>query len=549
MQCKSLHYLLAPVLLRFVVQHVLHGLILLGVLFFPQDGTATSSNNREPIQPAHTVRFFYADPAGTTVAAVDRFTQYNFKQFGALGDNSSDDGPALRSAAASLTKAGGGILDVPEGSYILVPQTALSFYAATLTSNTVIECQPGGRTVFKMGGASTLTGQGAGFFHISGASNVAIHHCVFDYNGHRWKAGEPLQSYYAINVDEASSAVVIENNIFLNNPGTNTVVVGGSGSSHVVRSNHFVNGGKDIPGGNPYAVDHTAIYAAARGVTVEDNVIEWDAALGNATGARSGIEIHASGASVRNNRITRSTLGIRVEVDTNGAQVTEVDVLNNRCTACMAGIWLSAASGVTTQGEFGQLKIEGNHLTVQTSPALPGNPAQGIGMARDNATGKTRAVLHNSSVSYNVLESASPTMPGNMGLILSSLHHVQITGNYFVNGTRAKIQGSSEGISSLRIAQNVFTSARNTASPLGLLWFDFSPVGRPTVYPHAQKIVVERNAFSRGSNSPAAPNVRAFQLDWDRLHSKVEELRFNDNSIANIGQKTGIAAGIVVIPP
>jgi Pectate lyase superfamily protein len=485
----------------------------------------------------------------TAAIMVDRTDKYNFKQLGALGDNASDDGPALRAAVASLTKAGGGTLYVPEGSYVLVPQTAVSFYMATLTSDTAIECEPGGKSVFKMGGTQTLTGQGAGFFYISGASNVAIRHCVFDYNGHRWKAGEPLQFYYAINVDAASSSVVIENNTFLNNPGTNTVVVGGSGSDHVVRGNHFVNGGKDITGGNPYVVDHTAVYVAARGAQVEDNVIEWDAALGDATGARSGIEIHASGASVRKNRITRSTLGIRVEVDTNGAQVTDVDVLNNQCTACITGIWLSAASGVTTQGDFRKLRIEGNHLTVQTSPALPGNPAQGIGMAHDRATGQTRAVLHNSSVSHNVIESASLTTPGNMGLILSSLREVQIIGNYFVNGTRAKIQGSSEGISSLLIAQNVFTNARNAASPSGLLWFDFSPLGKPTVYPRAQNIVVEHNAFSRDPNSRAAPNVRAFQLDWDTVHSKVEELRFNKNSVANIKQKTGTAAGTVVIHP
>src|SRR5919108_2631030 len=202
--------------------------------------------------------FILSQRGAVTSPMVDRFSKYNFKQFGALGDNRADDGPSLRSAVASLAKAGGGSLYIPEGNYILVPQTAVSFYAASLTSNTVIECQPGGRTVFKMGGASTLAGQGAGFFYISGGSNVAIRHCVFDYNGHRWKAGERLQLYYAVNVDGAASGVLIENNTFLNNPGTNTVVVGGSGSNHVVRGNHFVNGGKDIPGRSPHTIDHTA---------------------------------------------------------------------------------------------------------------------------------------------------------------------------------------------------------------------------------------------------------------------------------------------------
>jgi hypothetical protein len=45
------------------------------------------------------------------------------------------------------------------------------------------------------------------------------------------------------------------------------------------------------------------------------------------------------------------------------------------------------------------------------------------------------------------------------------------------------------------------------------------------------------------------PNVRAFQLDWDAMQSAVEGLRFSDNRIAKVSQKTGTAAGMVVVQP
>src|SRR6185369_6535083 len=51
----------------------------------------------------------------------------NLRDFGAVGDGVTDDGPAFQSALDALAAAGGGTLFVPEGKYAIVTPVAKDF--------------------------------------------------------------------------------------------------------------------------------------------------------------------------------------------------------------------------------------------------------------------------------------------------------------------------------------------------------------------------------------------------------------------------------------
>src|SRR5215218_7007442 len=72
------------------------------------------------------------EPGGAAAAPAS----LNLKDFGAVGDGVSDDGPALQAALNALAAAGGGTLFVPEGRYAILTPVAKSF-AGTGASVTI----------------------------------------------------------------------------------------------------------------------------------------------------------------------------------------------------------------------------------------------------------------------------------------------------------------------------------------------------------------------------------------------------------------------------
>src|SRR5688572_30822296 len=54
-------------------------------------------------------------------------TTLNLRDFGAVGDGVTDDGPALQQALNALASSGGGTLFVPAGHYALITPAAKDF--------------------------------------------------------------------------------------------------------------------------------------------------------------------------------------------------------------------------------------------------------------------------------------------------------------------------------------------------------------------------------------------------------------------------------------
>lgn len=451
--------------------------------------------------------------------------------WGAKGDGVTDGLLAFRRALTTLSLSGGGTLSVSDGTYLLVPDA--SFYIGSLATGATIDCRPGQTSVLKLGGPAELDGQARAYFQVANANDVTIRNCVFDYSGHTWKTGEPLQLYHAINVEGTSSHTVIENNTFVNNPGTQSVVVGGSGVGHVVRGNYFRNGCRDIPGGNPNCVDHTQLYVWAPQSFIEGNRFEWDAALGDPTWARSAVEIHSGGGLnlgtiVQGNQFTLTSLAIRLECDANDHQIHDSVVAHNVISQAQIGIIISSASAVTTMCSLRKLDIHDNQISVAGSENLSIGVTGVYGIGNPGV-GTNRAVVYNSKIHHNTIEVANAADAynlGNVGMWWGSLFDSTIEHNIFANGSVGRFSAGLFGMRQVAISRNLFTNVvTDFTADHGLLWLDFAGA---TVA--AQGIVVQGNVFTRDPEAAALVNTHAFQVDGSTGTNVV----FDMNHIRNI---------------
>jgi hypothetical protein len=73
----------------------------------------------------------------TALGSEARAATLNLMDFGAVGDGTTDDGPALQSALNALAAAGGGTLIVPEGRYAIITPVSKNF-AGLATSITIL---------------------------------------------------------------------------------------------------------------------------------------------------------------------------------------------------------------------------------------------------------------------------------------------------------------------------------------------------------------------------------------------------------------------------
>jgi hypothetical protein len=61
------------------------------------------------------------------VSVTDSLVTFDLRDYGAVGDGVTDDGPALQSALDALADVGGGTLFVPDGTYAIITPVAVNF--------------------------------------------------------------------------------------------------------------------------------------------------------------------------------------------------------------------------------------------------------------------------------------------------------------------------------------------------------------------------------------------------------------------------------------
>lgn len=129
--------------------------------------------------------FTFPDSAGKMALASDLV--YNVKDYGAVGNGSTDDTSAIQSALNAAYSAGGGIVFMPQGTYIVDPNPGLQVKTNTTLYGT------GTGTIVKLKNAST---QNDNIIKSESWTNVVIENFLLDGNRTN-QAGSPGSYTYA----------------------------------------------------------------------------------------------------------------------------------------------------------------------------------------------------------------------------------------------------------------------------------------------------------------------------------------------------------------
>lgn len=201
-------------------------------------------------------------------------TTINLKDFGATGDGTTDDGPALQSALDALADAGGGTLFVPEGSYAIVTPVskdfsglATSIVIAGVESSTVVDTTGDGLALSRgldlVSEFLPRTGSADIAISLSGLQSFLIHDMTF--------MGTPIVStdaYVTLNFYGIEDAIIRHCEFY----GLSSQIAGGA----IVRSIHSylrIEQTKFLG-----STGHSAVYVPVvenlewRGVAVRDTV-------------------------------------------------------------------------------------------------------------------------------------------------------------------------------------------------------------------------------------------------------------------------------------
>lgn len=141
---------------------------------------------------------------------------YNVKvTYGAKGDGSTDDTAAVQAAIDAANTAGGGIVFIPAGTFILNPGTGLS------VKNNVYLLGTGPASIFKVANSKNTTGN---LVRIESRSNVYISNLQLDGNKANQSSGTNYGLYFG-----SSSNCIAENIITKNFTGVGNHVYNGTG--------------------------------------------------------------------------------------------------------------------------------------------------------------------------------------------------------------------------------------------------------------------------------------------------------------------------------
>ncbi|HYD42126.1 MAG TPA: glycosyl hydrolase family 28-related protein [Anaeromyxobacter sp.] len=318
---------------------------------------------------------------------------FDVRAFGARGDGRTDDSGALQAALDAAREAGGGVVYLPAGTYVVAPPRAPG--GGVSTSSLTI----GSRTWLRGDGAATVlkVKDGAGSYRAlftshptpqTPAEDVTLSDLRVDQNcgASGGKVG-PGGGDFIVWLAWGGRNLTVERVRFEPICGVNTVVLNAPTARNLaVRDStfRFVKGPTGAPGGE---YDNSAIYVHGRGMVVSGNLFEADVAAG----ARGAIELHGA-AGVAANNVTRGYRACVRVVGTsekgeappagNGFSVT-----GNACLDAndAINVW-----GITGHG-VRDVAITGNTITLAQLDHLAAQPAiehaSGISVVWDSASG------------------------------------------------------------------------------------------------------------------------------------------------------------------
>ena len=232
----------------------------------PQGGNHNILQREQPSYPTQTGTYPDGRPILTFTAAPDMTpptSSYNVLDFGARGDNATDDTTAIQTAITAASVAGGGIVYFPPGIYITTGLTLASFVHLWGAGMGVSEIRlmAASNTDVINGGATNLsyinvTNQTSGNGNVGGLVNWGLHNLTV--NG--TKGTQTSGTSYCLNI--YGYGFTLENCAFKNgfSGGVQLDWNGGGGSpagsdsmvSHITRCHIHENNGVGLMWGGPH---------------------------------------------------------------------------------------------------------------------------------------------------------------------------------------------------------------------------------------------------------------------------------------------------------
>lgn len=349
------------------------------------------------------------DSFATTTSVNSKFTSllFNVKDFGAVGNSSTNDVAAIQAAIDACAAAGGGVVFFPAGTYGIGTFTGTGISKRALSAKPGVTLRGAGREVSSLrvfssiGDYFTIIGQTSPGVNVDG---FCVRDLTFDHNTANNPVASPATMVADLNTRASvvlyvGSRVVIENCRFMN---IDCVWQTTSyGNDIVIRDNLYTN---YVAAGAYH--DSSSIYLSGKRNIVQGNIFN---GTPGANGCFCAIETHGGGLSVEGNVINGFFSGANIT----GVGTTDtVGVLfqNNIITNVSIGVDLwSGTAGNTSGWGLENTIVSGNTITLDYDAWIGlANTCSGVMLDPSSNLGSRNVKIVNNVITFKSF-SGTPT--------------------------------------------------------------------------------------------------------------------------------------------
>jgi hypothetical protein len=464
-------------------------------------------------------------------ALANLFQAVNVKAYGALGDGSTDDGPAIRAAIAV-------------GADVYFPCSAQPYYinslagnfnnnswALELGSNQTLFSDSAGCATIQMGNGLVNSGgqtYGSGMILLNGVSNVTIKNITIDMNGlnNLVPSGGAIRNAIAIKGQGVTNGTISGVSI-LNSSGQNGIAFDTTSSYITIKDNYILWGGTTLAG-NIHQTDWSALYSEADHTNFLHNTIN------NGGYPRSqgdgGIEMHGNYMLADGNDIQYADPCFYIDPITTGGSQTQVRIEHTHCTHAYIGVNM-------VNGYLSNIDVGDNDFSLDpaawVAAASPGEGAYGIQQYQY----LTPNVITDSNFHDNVIIDTDTTLPTDetaIGLEFPNINNSTVHHNtsWNLSGPGIDIEVPTSGISNVTVDHNIIGNFGQNSGIYGHWGILFGSAGAGNV----NGLTITDNHINQSASSPTA---QAFYFNWNPA-TTLQDLTISRNDInPNVGAALG----------
>jgi len=450
---------------------------------------------------------------------------FSVKDYGAVGDGSTDDIVAINAAISAAQTAGGGIVYFPPGTYIIGTWSGTSgtnqHRAITLLPGVSLRGAGRGVSIIKVaasvGNYFTMAGPATTSIDLSG---IHIEELTFDGNNNNNTVASPTtmatdNNYRAAIVVYTGSRVTIRNCRFTNMNAIWTTTINGTGTDHRIEGNLY-----DNYGNSSARHDSSTIFISGSRSHVTKNVFVGGGNLASFTA----IEMHGDNQVITGNIIAGFFRGANLCGGQSTVSTTGVIFSNNEIRGCSVGLelWSTQKTGNSTGIALQDCIIAQNQIEIDYD-------------AWATVYAYARAgIMLNSSGNYGI---------GNLSIQDNQIRYLSFTTTP-VSGDLA-----SSGISYYR-ATTVSGIVDNT---IKIMHNKITGSPGPGIYLQPKSIIkrlnIEKNTIVNPATNAATNPNSAYRVGvkLEAVQDSFADVTINDNSIIDDRGTAVITAGVDLV--